>query len=240
MGKKGGGRVRIKQVGGSKTPMNPLADLMENNEPPIIVPPKMDSNITHFFPITESFTLNSKYKLFPCIWPTYMDKDKSGKEGRRISVEDAVPNPSVLDISEVLQSMGVRHVIQPYKGYSRDVESRWDNPGRVLYDLEQLKDTYDGGAKIVELNDDDDDDVPNLAEDGNGDGGMTQKQCWRLIAKQIESMPGRKIRLEEAKRKEEEQKRKAREDARMRAVLNSKKQSTTGGSSKKKSAKKRK
>jgi len=228
----------MKQVG-PKAPMNPLADLMETNEPPIIVPPKMDSNITHFFPVSESFTLKSKYKLFPCIWPTYIDANKSAKEGRRIGKEDAVVNPSVLDISEVLQSMGVRHVVQPFKGFPRDVESRWDNPGRVLHDLEQMREKYGADVPVVEMLDDDDgsDDVPSLAVDG--EEGITQKLCWRMIAKKIEGMPGRKQRLEDAKRKEEEEKKKASEDARMRAVLNSKKQVSTSGSSKKKGKKKK-
>lgn len=228
----------MKQVG-PKAPMNPLADLMETNEPPIIVPPKMDSNITHFFPVSESFTLKSKYKLFPCIWPTYIDANKSAKEGRRIGKEDAVVNPSVLDISEVLQSMGVRHVVQPFKGFPRDVESRWDNPGRVLHDLEQTREKYGADVPVVEMLDDDDgsDDVPSLAVDG--EEGITQKLCWRMIAKKIEGMPGRKQRLEDAKRKEEEEKKKASEDARMRAVLNSKKQVSTSGSSKKKGKKKK-
>ncbi len=238
MGKKGGGRVRVKQVG-PKAPMNvnPLADLMENNEPPIIVPPKMDSNITHFVPANESFTLSSKYKLFPCIWPTYIDANKSGKEGRRISAKDAVANPSVLDISEVLQSMGVRHAVQPYKGYPRDVESRWDNPGRVLYDFERMRHKFQNGENSMH----DDDGVPNLDDSDSDDSNnrITQKQCWKLIAGKIEEMPGRKERLETAKRKEEEEKKKAIDEARMRAVLNSKKQAPTSGSSKKKGKKKR-
>ena len=223
---------------GPKAPINPMQDLMQPTEPPIIVPPKMNPEITQFFPLSESFRMNSIYKNFPCIWPTYIDSNKTSKEGRRISKEDAVANPSVLDISEVLQSMNVRHAVQPFKGYPRDVESRWDNPGRVLYDLEQMREKCGSPtAKIVELEDDDDDDedcVPSLSSEE-----LTQTQCWRMISRRIEGMPGRVKRLEEAKKKEEEANKKAREDARMRAVLNSKKQTSTSGSSKKKGKKKK-
>jgi signal recognition particle subunit SRP19 len=238
MGKKGGGRVRVKQVG-AKAPVNPLADLMENSEPTIIVPPKMDSNISHYFPISESFTMSSKSKLFPCIWPNYIDANKSGKDGRRIGKESAVPKPSVLDISEVLQSIGIRHVVQPYKGYPRDAESAWNNPGRVLYDLEQMKDKYEADAPMIELLEDNNegDEVPSLSDDG--EESFSQKKCWRMIAEKIEDMPGRKQRLEEAKKKEEAEKKKIIEDAKMRAILNSKKQAPTGGSSKKKGKKKK-
>ena len=37
----------------------------------------------------------------------------------------------------MLQSLRLRHVIEPHKGYSRDVESRWYNLGRVLVDKKQ-------------------------------------------------------------------------------------------------------
>ena len=239
MGKKGGGGVRVKQIG-RKTPANPLADLMQQpTEPMIMVPRQMDSSITHILPQSESYTMgtgaNAKYKTWPCIWPTYIDGNKSTKEGRRIAKSMAVENPSVQDISEVLQSLNVRHAAQPFKGYPRDVESRWYNPGRILYDIEQMQTQPTAMSMIIELADDDDgDDVPSL-----GDEELTQKQCWRLIASKIESMPGRKMRLEEAKRKKEEEMKKASEDAKMRAVVNSKKQATTTGSSKKKGKKKK-
>jgi signal recognition particle subunit SRP19 len=35
--------------------------------------------------------------------------------------------------------MQIRHVIQPYKGYSRDTACQWDNPGRILVDVSNHK-----------------------------------------------------------------------------------------------------
>lgn len=214
--------------------MNPMQDLLESNEPPIVPPPKMNSTITNFVPDYEAFSMNSKYKTYPCIWPTYIDSNKSTKEGRRIQKDMAVDNPSVEDVSEVLESIGVRHAVQPYKGYPRDVESRWDNPGRVLYDIEQMRNKL-RTVEIADDNGDDDDDVPMLSDES-----MTQKQCWRFIASKIDIMDGRKNRVLMAEQQREADKKKAREDARMRAVLNSKKQAvTTTGSSKKKGKKKK-
>ena len=68
-----------------------------------------------------------------------MDSNKTISKGRRLSKEDAVEEPSVYEISEALQSLQIRHVLQPYKGYPPDVESRWDNPGRVLVDMDAYK-----------------------------------------------------------------------------------------------------
>lgn len=56
MGKKGGGRVRVKQVGGgAKMPANPLADLAVPAEEMIHLPPKPDSNSGFFiWPVGKS------------------------------------------------------------------------------------------------------------------------------------------------------------------------------------------
>ena len=50
-----------------------------------------------------------------------------------------MPAPTVNDLSVALQTLQVRHVIQPHKGYSRDAECLWDNPGRVLVDVSTRK-----------------------------------------------------------------------------------------------------
>lgn len=71
---------------------------------------------------------------FIVIYPSYLDSMKTIKQGRRIGKDEAVDTPTVSDISSALQMMGMRHVLQPYKGYSRDITALWDNPGRVKVD----------------------------------------------------------------------------------------------------------
>ena len=68
---------------------------------------------------------------FMVIYPSYLDSTKTLKQGRRIGKENAVDTPTVSDISQALQQLGLRHVLQPHKGYSRDATTLWDNPGRV-------------------------------------------------------------------------------------------------------------
>ena len=77
-----------------------------------------------------------KFKTFSAVYPNYIDSDKTVKLGRRIAAKDAVPEPTIQDIHEALVRLDIRHVIQPHKGYSRDASSRWDNPGRILVDLD--------------------------------------------------------------------------------------------------------
>jgi signal recognition particle subunit SEC65 len=200
-----------------------------------------------------------KYKEFACIWPTYIDGTKTMKEGRRVSQDIAVgaksnsngngngngnnndidSYPTIQDISEVLQSMNVRHAIQPYKGYPRDVESRWYNPGRILYDLDQMSERMSGTITIT--NDAsttiDVDDVPVLNDDN--DKVMTQKECWKLIASKVESMPGRIARKLAQKKALEEEVRKERARKVASAKSSKANKNTGGGSNKKKGKKKR-
>lgn len=238
MGKKAGGRVRIKQVGpkGGANMLNPLADLAIPPEDMVNLPPKMDSKITHCWPLWT----NMDYSRFVAIYPNYIDSTKSIKLGRRISTTDAVPTPTLSDISEVLQKFQVRHAIQPYKGYSRDAESQWDNLGRVLVDFDQALDkisvtvqktldltpeelfeTEDAGD-IPNLddfsdpgseNEDDDDEIIELEEQR-----LTKTKLLREIAVRIPNMPSRKRRLLEEQKKKEEEEKKAKEEARVAAA----------------------
>ena len=139
MGKKRGGGVRVKQVGpkGPKNPMDmmpSLEDFAIKPEDQIHLPPTPDRNYSIVWPIQETFTMKTDTG-FQVIYPSYLDADKTVKLGRRVCQEKAVPKPTVSDMSLVLQSLKVRHVLQPYKGYSRDPSTLWDNPGRVLVDM---------------------------------------------------------------------------------------------------------
>lgn len=139
MGKKRGGAVRVKQVGpkGPKNPMDmmpTMEDFAIKPEDQIHLPPTPDRSYSIFWPITETFTMKTDTG-FQTIYPSYLDAEKTVKQGRRVCQDKAVPKPTVSDISLALQTLQIRHVLQPYKGYSRDPPTLWDNPGRVLVDV---------------------------------------------------------------------------------------------------------
>ncbi len=62
------------------------------------------------------------------IWPAFLDAELTRSEGRRVSQEQAVPEPTVDEIAQAVQQVGYDAVIERDKQYSREFEPR----GRVL------------------------------------------------------------------------------------------------------------
>ncbi|MFC7154999.1 signal recognition particle subunit SRP19 [Halomarina halobia] len=62
------------------------------------------------------------------IWPAALDANCSRSEGRRVSLELAVEDPTVDEIARAVQQVGYDAVIERDKTYPREYEPR----GRVL------------------------------------------------------------------------------------------------------------
>jgi len=62
------------------------------------------------------------------IWPAYLDAALTREEGRRVSKELAVTEPTVDEIAQAVQQVGYDAVIERAKTYPREYEAR----GRVL------------------------------------------------------------------------------------------------------------
>jgi signal recognition particle subunit SRP19 len=58
------------------------------------------------------------------IWPAALDANLSRSEGRRVSLELAVEDPTVDEIARAVQQVGYDSVIERDKTYSREHESR--------------------------------------------------------------------------------------------------------------------
>jgi signal recognition particle subunit SRP19 len=65
------------------------------------------------------------------IWPVYIDSEKTKKEGRRVSKENAVPSPKLREISNAAKKLGFNPEVENDKSYSR---SWWEKSGRVVID----------------------------------------------------------------------------------------------------------
>ena len=62
------------------------------------------------------------------IWPAFLDADLTRSEGRRVSLEQAVPDPDVSEIAQAVQQVGYDAVIERDVTYPREYEAR----GRVV------------------------------------------------------------------------------------------------------------
>jgi signal recognition particle subunit SRP19 len=62
------------------------------------------------------------------IWPAFLDADLSRSEGRRVSLDLAVTEPTVDEIAKAVQQVGYDAKIERDKQYSRE----WEPRGRVL------------------------------------------------------------------------------------------------------------
>jgi signal recognition particle subunit SRP19 len=58
------------------------------------------------------------------IWPAALDANLSRSEGRRVSLELAVEDPTVDEIARAVQQVGYDSVIERDKTYSREHEPR--------------------------------------------------------------------------------------------------------------------
>ena len=70
------------------------------------------------------------------IWPQYLDKNLSLSQGRKVSMEYAVSEPSISDIERALKRLGLTYTTEKDKAYPR----KWyENSGRVLVEWEDSK-----------------------------------------------------------------------------------------------------
>jgi len=73
----------------------------------------------------------SVYKRWVCVYPCYIDADKSLQEGRKISKSKAVKNPHAYHMALAVQKLGNMSVVYEGKKHPAD----WANPGRVKVQL---------------------------------------------------------------------------------------------------------
>ncbi len=70
------------------------------------------------------------------IWPQYLDKTLSLNEGRKISLEDSVAEPSINDIERALKRLGLTYELEKDKAYP----GKWyEKSGRALVEWEGTK-----------------------------------------------------------------------------------------------------
>ena len=70
------------------------------------------------------------------LWPQYLNKNLSLKEGRKISKEDCVKDPSMNEIEKALKRLGLSYNIDKERAYP----GKWyEKSGRALVEWEGTK-----------------------------------------------------------------------------------------------------
>ena len=70
------------------------------------------------------------------IWPQYLDKNLSLSEGRKISLEYAVKDPTLSDIEKALKRLGLQYNVEKEVSYP----GKWyEKSGRVLVEWDKTK-----------------------------------------------------------------------------------------------------
>ena len=70
------------------------------------------------------------------VWPQYLDKNLTLNEGRKVSKEIAVAEPTLSDIERALKRLGLKYSLQKEKSYP----GRWyEKSGRALVEWEDTK-----------------------------------------------------------------------------------------------------
>ncbi|GMH50375.1 hypothetical protein TrRE_jg11479, partial [Triparma retinervis] len=151
MGKGGKGGVRVIQKGpkgmagmAGKTPQEVQQTMMQDQMKAMMDIDEATKKSMMMVQVPENRSVEQRWpssarlasvEAWQTIWPNNLDGRKTCKMGRKIKKEDAVTKPSCMDIHAALVKLGLRHVVQPYKFYPRDIESHWDNPGRIMVEL---------------------------------------------------------------------------------------------------------
>ncbi|WP_295608943.1 signal recognition particle subunit SRP19/SEC65 family protein [uncultured Methanobrevibacter sp.] len=70
------------------------------------------------------------------IWPQYLDKNLSLSEGRKVSKELAVAEPTLTDIERALKRLGLKYTMDKERAYP----GKWyEKSGRILVEWEGTK-----------------------------------------------------------------------------------------------------
>lgn len=70
------------------------------------------------------------------LWPQYINKDLTRKEGRKLALKDCVKEPKVSEMESVVKRLGLKYSTQENKTFP----GKWyEKSGRILVESEMSK-----------------------------------------------------------------------------------------------------
>ncbi|EPQ14191.1 Signal recognition particle 19 kDa protein [Myotis brandtii] len=91
-------------------------------------------------------SLTDQYR-FMCIYPAYLNNEKTIQEGRRIPISKAAENPTATEIQDECSAVGLNAFLEKNKMYSREWNPDAQYRGRVRVQLKQ----EDGSLCLVQF-----------------------------------------------------------------------------------------
>ena len=86
----------------------------------------------------------STFSRWICIYPAYFNSNKTRQEGRLLPKSKCVPNPTYIEIRDVLMSAGYQPIVEN-KAYPRERSRELDFRGRIRVQLRN-----DDGSPFIE------------------------------------------------------------------------------------------
>lgn len=78
-----------------------------------------------------------------CIYPAYLNKNKSRSEGRRVTSDKAIENPTINEIRDVLVNAGLSVEVEPNKVYPKEPNKYENNSrGRIRVQIKNDDSTF--------------------------------------------------------------------------------------------------
>ena len=70
------------------------------------------------------------------LWPQYINKDLTRKEGRKLALKDCVKEPKVSEMESVVKRLGLKYSTQENKTFPGKL---YERSGRILVESEMSK-----------------------------------------------------------------------------------------------------
>jgi len=70
------------------------------------------------------------------VYPVYFDKTLAKREGRKVSLKNAIEKPTIEDIAKAAKSLGLNPVIEKESAHPL---KHWKKDGRILIDKKDTK-----------------------------------------------------------------------------------------------------
>lgn len=72
---------------------------------------------------------------FVCIYPAYINSKKTRAQGRRVGKSKAIDNPTVNEIRDILENVGLKTVLEANRLYPREESREPQHRGRIRVQL---------------------------------------------------------------------------------------------------------